>query len=515
MKLVSSDGMRAIDNECIEGRGIPGLKLMENAGVGTVRAIERELGSVAGRSVTVVCGKGNNGGDGFVIARELLARHAEVKVYLAGHIADMSGDARANLDRLAAGSVIELADGRSVGDLAESMAKSDLIIDAVFGTGFAGVPRGLSGTVIGQMNLCGRPVVAVDVPSGLNATTGVAEGECVRATWTCTMGLPKRGFFVSSGRAYVGKLHIVDIGVPAAAIEAVGVRESVLMPEEVAALLPKRPDDGNKGTFGKIIVIAGSVGYTGAAALTSLAVLRSGAGLVTLGVPSSLNDVMEGSLMEVITRPLAETKSRSLAAEALPAIQELIEGADAVAIGPGLSRDASTEALVRSFIESIDIPCVVDADGLNALTIERIGERQGTAPVILTPHPGEMARLTGKSIDSILERRDEIARETAAKCRATVVLKGAATVVADPSGEVYLNPTGNSGMATAGTGDVLTGAIVSLLGQGIPAPMAAALGAYVHGLAGDIAAEELGKRGMVAGDVVEALPLAFIEIESS
>jgi hydroxyethylthiazole kinase-like uncharacterized protein yjeF len=515
MKIVSSDGMRAIDNECIGGRGIPGLKLMENAGVGTVRFIEQELGSQAGRSVTVVCGKGSNGGDGFVIARELLARQAEVKVYLAGHATDVSGDARTNLDRLPAGTVIELADGRSVGDLVESMAKSDLVIDAVFGTGFAGEPRGLSGTVIGQMNLCGQPVLAVDVPSGLNATTGVAEGECVRALWTCTMGLPKRGFFLRPGMSYVGKLHVVDIGVPAAAIDAVGVYENVLMPAEIAALLPERPDDGNKGTFGKIIVIAGSVGYTGAAALTSYSALRSGAGLVTLGIPSSLNDVMEAKLTEVITKPLAETQSRSLAAEALPAIQELLGGADAVAIGPGLSRDASTEALVRSLVESVEIPCVVDADGLNALSVERVGARRGSAPLVLTPHPGEMARFIGQPLDSVLKRRQEIARETAAKCRATVVLKGAGTIVADPSGEVYLNATGNSGLATGGTGDVLTGIIVSFLGQGVPATIAAALGAYVHGLAGDIAAAELGTRGMVAGDVMDALPRALLGIESS
>ena len=218
MKLVTSEGMRAIDAECIDGLGIPGLKLMESAGAGTVRFIAREIGNPADMSVTVVCGKGNNGGDGFVIARELKRQGAAVTVYIAGHRDDVGGDARANLDRLGPGAVVELSDGRAIGEFVEKMTGSSIVVDAVFGTGFRGVPRGLSGTVIGQMNACGRPVLAVDVPSGMNATTGQAEGECVRAAWTCTMGLPKRGFFLHPGRTYVGELHVVDIGVPANAV---------------------------------------------------------------------------------------------------------------------------------------------------------------------------------------------------------------------------------------------------------------------------------------------------------
>ena len=512
MKFVTSETMRAIDSECIDKLGIPGLKLMENAGVGTVRFIERELGPQKNRAVTVVCGKGNNGGDGFVIARELRRLGANVSVYLVGHRGDVSGDARTNLGRLGLERVVELSDGRSITGFVEVMTKSDFIVDAVFGTGFNGVPRGLSGTVIGQMNSCGCPVLAVDVPSGLNATTGIAEGECVEATWTCTMGLSKRGFYIDHGRDCVGTLHVVDIGIPAKAIETVGVRDNILTMRDSAELLPERPFDGHKGTFGRVVVIAGSVGYTGAAALASLAALRTGAGLVYLGVPSSLNDIMEMKLTEVITKPLAETAARSLSPESLSDIQRLLESADALALGPGISCDEETRSLVRSVVEEVRVPCVIDADGLNALTPESIGQRTGDAPVVLTPHPGEMARLAGRTVAEVLADREGVARDMATRARATVVLKGAGSFVAAPSGELYMNPTGNSGLASGGTGDVLTGIIAALLGQGVEVTSAAALGVYIHGLAGDLAAEAVGEAGMIAGDVLDHVPYALMEL---
>jgi hydroxyethylthiazole kinase-like uncharacterized protein yjeF len=515
MKLVTSEVMRELDSACIHGLGIPGLRLMESAGVGTVKFIERETGPAAGKRITVVCGKGNNGGDGFVIARELRSKGATVDVYLVGHRDDVTGDARANLDRLGPGGAVELADGRGAGSLVESMGKSDLVIDAVFGTGFQGAPMGLSGTVIGQMNLCGRPVLAVDVPSGLNATTGTAEGDCVKATWTCTMGLTKRGFYVHPGREHAGRVHVVDIGIPPKAFEMVPVRDNVLTAREAASLLPARPLDGHKGTFGTVAVIAGSVGYTGAAALASMAALRSGAGLVVLGVPASLNSIMEVKLTEVITRPLPETPARSLASAAAPHIREMLASADALVLGPGISRDPDTQALVRTILDDVAIPCVIDADGLNAITPGRAGARKGDAPLVLTPHPGEASRLTGLAVGDIQARREEVAREVALTARAAVVLKGAATVVADPSGEAYVNPTGNDGLASGGTGDVLSGAIAALLARGVGALEAGALGAYVHGLAGDLAALDRGHIGMIAGDVLELLPKAFREIEAA
>ncbi len=513
MKLVTTETMRLVDRECIDNRGIPGLTLMENAGLGTVRFMEREIGSLSEKRVSVVCGKGNNGGDGFVIARELAVRGADVRAFLVGHGDDVAGDARTNLDRFGRENVTELSDGREMGRFVEELAASDLIVDALFGTGFEGVPRGLSGTIIGQMRLCDRPVLAVDVPSGLNATSGVAEGECVRAHWTCTMGLPKRGFFVHPGRTYVGRVHVVDIGVPADVIEAVGVRDNVLTTREASEVLPERPADGHKGTFGRVLVVAGSVGYTGAAALASSAALRSGAGLVYLATPSSLNDILESKLTEVITIPLPETAERSISREALAQMGSLLETVDALALGPGLSRNPETAELVRELVGRIDVPCVVDADGLNALALDDVAGRGGDAPLVLTPHPGEMARLLKCGVADVQEHRDEIVRDAAARAGATVLLKGAATVSADPSGELFLNPTGNSGLASAGTGDVLTGIAAALLARGLKGLQAAALAAFIHGLAGDLAAERFGQTSMTAGDVLAGLPESFLSIE--
>lgn len=329
------------------------------------------------------------------------------------------------------------------------------------------------------------------------------------------MGLPKRGFYLYPGREYVGVVHVVDIGIPPKAIEALGIRENVLTIGEAAELLPERPPEGHKGTFGRIVVIAGSVGYTGAAALTSMAALRSGAGLVTLGAPASLNDILETKLTEVITRPLPETGARTLAPDAFETIRQMCAAADAVALGPGLSREPGTQELVRAAVEFIDVPCVIDADGLNALSPGHLAGRRGGAPLVLTPHPGEMARLIGAGIEDVQSRRDDVARELARETRATVLLKGAATVVADPSGELYLNPTGNDGLGSGGTGDVLTGTVAAFLGRGMPGLTAGALAAFVHGLAGDLAAADEGRVGMVAGDVLGKLPAAFRVIEAA
>jgi NAD(P)H-hydrate epimerase len=515
MKLVTSESMRAIDAYTIEQIGVESLKLMESAGIGTVKFIERELSPVAGKRVSVVCGKGNNGGDGFVIARELKLRGAEVEVFLVGRSVDVTGDARVNLDRLGARTVVELAEAGALPNLVESMRKSDLIVDAVFGTGFEGAPRGLSGTVIGQMNLSCSPILAVDVPSGLNATTGCADGDCVHANWTCTMAFPKRGFFAGRGRRCIGVLEVVDIGVPAKAVEAVGVRDNVLTPREAAELMPTRPDDGHKGTFGKVVVVAGSVGYSGAAALTSMSAMRSGAGLVYLAVPESLNDVMEVKLTEVITIPVPETAKRSIAGGALAGIREMAKDADAVAIGPGISRNAETQTLVQQLVSDIDVPCVIDADGLNALTPGLVGSRSGNVSVVLTPHPGEMSRLTGYGVEDIQSRRDEVSREVAERERASVLLKGALSVTADPCGEIYINPTGNSALASGGTGDVLTGIVVALLARGLSGTEAAALAAYIHGLAGDLASAERGVAGTIASDVLDLVPRAIRDLEAA
>ena len=286
----------------------------------------------------------------------------------------------------------------------------------------------------------------------------------------------------------------------------------MLTAREAAGLLPERPVDGHKGTFGRVVVLAGSVGYTGSAALTAMSALRTGAGLVHLGTPASLNDIMEVKLTEVITRPLPETGARSLSPDALPEIRGLLEGADAVAIGPGVSRHPDTQSLVQALVREVRLPCVIDADGLNALSPDKLGGRDGDAPLVLTPHPGEMARLTGASVAEVLADRDGAARKLAAEARATVLLKGAGSVVADRGGELHVNPTGNSGLASGGSGDVLTGIIAAFLARGMGEAEAAALGAFIHGHAGDLAAEAMGEAGMVAGDVLDHLPFALMEV---
>jgi hydroxyethylthiazole kinase-like uncharacterized protein yjeF len=513
MKLVTSDTMRAIDRECIDNLGIPGLALMERAGVGTVEFMEREIGDLCEKTFSVICGKGNNGGDGFVIARELSGRGSGVRVFLVGGCDDVAGDARTNLDAFGRDNVVEIRDDGDLDGLSGDLAASDVVVDAVFGTGFEGVPRGRFAGAISRMARCGRPVLAVDVPSGMNATTGAVEGECARATWTCTMGLPKRGFFLSPGRGFAGRVNVVDIGIPAEAVDAVGVRDNVLTTRDAAGLMPSRPADAHKGVLGRVLIVAGSVGYTGAAALASMSALRSGAGLVYLAIPSSLNDILETKLTEVITLPMPETADRSLSSGAASTLSSLMATMDAVAMGPGLSRNEDTAALVRRLVSEVDVPCVIDADGLNAVSIDDVSRRRGRAPLVLTPHPGEMARLLGCGVADVQESRDDVAREVAARTKATVVLKGAGTLSADSSGELYLNPTGNSGMATAGTGDVLTGAVAALLARAIGGLRAGALAAFAHGLAGDLAAERVGATGMVAGDVLDRMPEAFRIIE--
>ncbi len=514
MRLVTAESMRAVDRHAIDVMGIPGLDLMEEAGMGTVGVLVEVTGVEAGDRVVVVCGKGNNGGDGFVVARGLRGFGVEVDVFLLGTAADVTGDARTNLDFLDPGSFTEITDEKGLDALAEALDEADVAVDAIFGTGFSGEPRGLAGDAIAIINSSDLSVLAVDVPSGLDASTGGVEGECIIAEWTSTMAFPKKGFFLHPGREFVGDIHVVDIGIPKEAAEAAGGHQHVLTPVDAAALAPERDPAGHKGTFGHVAVVAGSVGYTGAATLASMSALRSGAGLVTLGVPSSLNDILEAKVTEVITRPLPESPARSLGTSALPQLRELIGGADAVAIGPGLSMHAETVELVRSIVSGLDTPAVIDADGLNALTPDLIGARSGDAAVVLTPHPGEMACLVGCPPEDVLADRERFACAVAEQARATVVLKGAATIIATIAGDVMINPTGNDGMATAGSGDVLTGIIAALLARGMSGPDAAALGAYVHGLAGDLAASSIGGTGMIAGDIMEFIPDAFAELEA-
>lgn len=508
MKLVTSEEMRALDQGAIKEYGIPGLILMENAALGVVKLIREFLGILKGKKITVIAGKGNNGGDGFAIARHLINNGCEVKVLILGNPEVIKGDARVNLEILnkMGNKVFPIVNPNSLNIVKVALGYSDLIVDAVFGTGFKGAIEGHGASIIELVNSFQKPVIAVDIPSGLEADTGQVLGPCIKATQTVTFALPKLGQILQPGYNYCGQLHIVDISIPENLISKYETKYSLITPVMVNGILPLRPSWGHKGTFGRVTVIGGSEGLSGAPALTSMAALRIGAGLVTLGIPESLNGLMEVKLTEVMTRPLPETKEKSLDLLALEQIRAMIKGTQALALGPGLSTHTRTKELVKGLLTDLEIPLVLDADGLNALVEEPQMLAQCKGPVVITPHPGEMARLMGIEISQVQNNRLKVALEGARAWNVIVVLKGDRTIVATPSGKVYINTTGNAGMATGGTGDILTGIICGLMAQGLTAIDAAMAGVYLHGAAGDLVVETKGILGLVAGDLLEALP---------
>jgi len=510
MKIVTAAQMRELDRRAVAA-GVPSLTLMERAGEGLLAIAADMLETTAGRRVVVVAGKGNNGGDGCVVARLLAQAGARVQVFLAGEPGEVSGDARANLDRLAEVGV----DARPVkqgAEVAPALATADLIVDALLGTGAAGELHGLIAELVTAINAAGRPVLAADVPTGLDADSGQVANTAVEATCTGAMGLPKIGLLLYPGVNYTGRLRVVDVGLPPKVVESAEPAAEMLDGSLVRSWLPRRSRGAHKGDFGRVLVIAGSVGFTGAAALCADAALRAGAGLVTLGAPESLNDILEVKLTEVMTHPLPETPARALSGAALEPILELAERSDAVAIGPGLSRHPATAELVRTLVTRLPRPMVVDADGLNALAEDTAALEGRHAPIILTPHPGEMGRLLGLTPGEVQRDRLTAAATAAERFHAVVVLKGAGTVVARAGELPRINPTGNPGMASGGTGDVLTGLVAGLLGQGLDPYEAAGAAVYLHGLAGDLAAAELGEACLIAGDLLGWLPEAFREV---
>ncbi|KPL18612.1 MAG: hypothetical protein AMJ92_07195 [candidate division Zixibacteria bacterium SM23_81] len=507
MKTVTALQMRHIDARTIQEANVPGLELMEAAGQGAARVAMEMLSDPKGKTVVYFCGKGNNGGDGFVMARLLTQEGVTCLVYLLGKKHEVKGDALENLNRLTAQGVQvrELADIDEISGL----EGAHLIVDALLGTGVSGSVKGVMAQVIHLINNSELPVLAVDIPSGVNGDTGEILSCSVRADRTATMALPKRGFFFSPGRELVGELTVVDIGVPSWAVEQEKLTVETLEGHEMASLIPSRAADAHKGSCGRVLVLAGSVGMTGAAALTSMAALRSGAGMAILGIPESLNSIMETKLTEVMTKPLPETETHALAVSSLEAIQELLSWADVLAIGPGLSTHPETVQMVRQLLPQLSCPTVVDADGLNAIAQDTKLLESVKTPLVLTPHAGELARLSGIEIPVKTEQRIEAATTLSRRYGVVCVFKGAPTLIANEDGSVFINTTGNAGMATAGAGDVLTGMIVGFLAQGLSPLQAAKVGVYLHGLAGDVAREVQGEWGLVAGDLVDAIPEAL------
>lgn len=499
--------MKEIDRRAIEEWGLNGLVLMENAGRAVVDSITEELGSPAGRRFTVVCGKGNNGGDGFVVARHLANRGAEVTCLLLGKIAELRGDARTNAEILSRSglAIHEMSDAEA---LDRTLTPAPVIIDAIFGTGLSSAPRGIFARAIDTINRSGAYIVSIDCPSGVDTDTGQVFAPAITADLTVTMCLPKYGLILYPGKLHTGKLRIADIGIPRHLLSSIA--DTFLLDlEAVQNLLPRRRPDGHKGTFGTALVIAGSRGYSGALCLALEAALRAGAGLVRAAFPKSLSPIVEARVLEAVKHPLPETPEGTIAYEALPPLLELAAAAESVAIGPGLSTHPETRKLVLEFLARIAEPVVIDADALNSLAGEPALLKRSRAPMVLTPHPGELSRLLGKPTAELNSDRIEVARRFAREFNCVLVLKGAPTVIAEPGGRVFVNSTGNSGLGSGGTGDVLTGLIAGLLAQGATPPDAAQAGVFLHGLAGDLAAETLTEYALAARDLLEFLPRAF------
>ena len=506
-RIVTARQIKNIDKRAIREIGMPGVVLMERAGVAAADEVMDILCRRGGSSVLIFCGKGNNGGDGFVAARELVNNSCEVSVYLFGNRGDVKGDALTNLI-IAENSVIAIDYINDEGWFDNVHPEGDVVIDALLGTGISGKVYGIIGKAIELINSLFIPVVSVDVPSGLNSDTGQYEGNCVRAVKTVTMGLKKKGLVVSPGRELAGEVIAADIGFTNDVIEREGI--SLFLPdnEDIREMLPGRAVTCNKADCGKVLVISGSRGMTGAAALVSLGCMRVGAGLAVLGIPESLNPVMEEKLTEVMTFPLPETGEGTLSLKALELIIDKLEWADVVALGPGLSRNPETLELVIKLLPEINQPLVMDADALYAVSGRTDIFSAIKCDVIITPHEGEFSRLMGWNIDDILNDRIASVEKAVSMLNINVLLKGSPTLVSSPEGSTYVITPGNPGMATGGSGDVLTGVIAGLAAQGLSMEDAGAAGAYIHGMAGDIAKQDKGEMGLIAGDIMERIPRA-------
>lgn len=503
--LPDAEHMRAIDRWAIDGRGVPSLELMERAGAGVVRAVER---LVPDGPAVVVCGTGNNGGDGLVVARLLRDAGRTVTVVCPGDIVKLSGDARANLERLPGAAPVDLAGG------SDALAGASVIVDALLGTGFAGEPRGAVGEAIAAIEDCAAPVVSVDVPSGVDASTGVVAGAAVCARTTVTFHAAKPGLWIHPGKAHAGEVEVLDIGIPRGGPEDADIG---LIAPAILRLLPRRTAVSTKFSSGHVLVAGGSRGLTGAPRMTALGAMRAGAGYVTACVPASQQAIVaSGGPPEMMTRGLPDTDG-ALTPAGVEVVLEAARRGGALALGPGLGHGEHAVAFARTLARRAEVSLVLDADGLNAHAgssgahgaghLDDLSQRE--AATVLTPHPGELARLLDTDTDRIARERLAHVRLAAARAGAVVVLKGDDTLIADPSGRLAVSPGDSPALATAGSGDVLCGVIAALLSQGLPPFEAAAAGVLLHVQAGRLAARTQGAaEGVMASDVIAALPAA-------
>ena len=507
MRILTAAQMRQADQRTKDDIGIPSSVLMENAGREVVAAIESAFHNLKNARIAVLCGRGNNGGDGFVVARIFRQQGVEVNVYLLGLVPDVRGNARANLLALEplGVPVIEVPDKEQWKLYELEITGHDLLVDAVFGIGLNKPLAGVLQTAVADINDADLPVVSIDLPTGLSADTHALVGEAIKADLTVALGAPKVSLILPPAYTQAGDLVVADIGIPRRVIDGVdGPRLYLLTPASVREAIPVRPPDAHKGNFGHVLIVAGSLGKAGAACLTGIGALRSGAGLVTIATPRACLGTVAAWAAEYMTIPLPETTDGFVDSKALNTILEF--PCDVIAIGPGLGIGEGATTLVHGLVERAQVPLVLDADALNVLGggLHQLKSREGS-DLILTPHPGEMARLQRISSDQVQERRVETARKLAVNCGVHVILKGQRTVIALPDGCVYVNGTGNPGMATGGTGDVLTGMTAAWLAQLLDAATACKIAVHLHGLAGDLAVKKHGEIAMTASDLVGEL----------
>jgi hydroxyethylthiazole kinase-like uncharacterized protein yjeF len=517
MRVLNAAQMRDADMQTIDEIGIPSMVLMENAGRQVVAALEAAYEDLTDRHVAVLCGQGNNGGDGFVVARTLHQRGTGVSVFVMGTVNAIKGDARLNVEILGrlGITVVEINDEQAWELHFSEISTCDLIVDAIFGTGLKSPLAGTLETVAADINASGIPVTAVDLPSGLSADHADPIGDCIQATMTVTLGAPKLPLVLPSGEAKAGSIVVADIGIPPGVIENLaGPRLELLTREAMREMVHPREADSHKGDYGRVLIVAGSRGKTGAAHLAATGALRSGAGLVTVATPRSAQPVVAAMGAEYMTVALEETVEGQAAQGAVERLLEFEQ--DVIAIGPGLGTGQDVTALVEGLIERSESPLVLDADALNVLAADpRRLQGGGSRPIVITPHPGEMARLTGTSVEEVQSNRLDVARDFAVAHQIYVVLKGYRTLVATPEGKVFINPLGNPGMATGGTGDVLTGVLAAWLAQLLDAEAACKLGVYLHALAGDLAEADEGEVAMTAGDLAGHLGDAVLELTAA
>jgi hydroxyethylthiazole kinase-like uncharacterized protein yjeF len=518
MLICTPKQMQSIDRRTIDECGIAGFDLMDRAGLAVAKFAHQMLSEISGKKTIIFCGKGNNGGDGFVVGRYLHLDGVDVWCYLLASKESYTGDAAAHLNlAMQAGVRMAYLTEENISSL---KIQADLYIDAILGTGLRGIVHGLPADVIWMINQSKVPVLSIDVPSGLAgdiepSCMNSKFAPCIVANKTVSIGLMKLDLVTYPGKYWSGKVEVADIGFPPEAIELENLWLIKSDLAEMRDLIPIHQPDDHKGDRGRVALVAGSVGMTGAATLSSLAAMRSGAGMVFLGAPSSLVDVLAVKMTEVMIKPLPESTDRSIGLKALTDIEGLTAWADILAIGPGLSQHIETTELVRNVVCNSPLPVVVDADGINAFIDNTHLFADCDSEVVITPHIGELSRLTNRSHKEIMGDRIGIAKQTAEIFKIIVVLKGDNTVIAHPDGRVSINSTGNPGMASAGSGDVLTGIISALISQGLSVWDAARLGVYLHGLAGDLGAKTLGPHCLIASDIINHLPDAFLQVSGA